>query len=265
MTCHCTTRTPPDASARATQPPSPRCGRVRCRSERGSTRRCSCAGSARARSTAARRGCWRWCWRWWLACTSSSSACSLAPPTRAGSTLRTRRCRATAGSARAAPYPASAATSSPRGTSSCSPASSSPPPSSCSASPPWGTATGPSTSASRASSSPARCCCSSPPSSPSGTTPTGSCSRRASRPSAAISRLSRLSRLYHGYISATSRLYLGESSGEHLAASRARFGCIRLHSLPSYSRGAPKLCTLDLPDTPRLACLPPRRSSTCSV
>ena len=108
--------------------------------------------SARARSTAARRGCWRWCWRWWLACTSSSSACSLAPPTRAGSTLRTRRCRATAGSARAAPYPASAATSSPRGTSSCSPASPSPPPSSCSACPPWGTATGADTSASRASS-----------------------------------------------------------------------------------------------------------------
>ena len=40
-----------------------------------------------------------------------------------------------------------------------------------------------------------------------------------------LSTISRLSRLYHSYISATSRLYLGER-GEHLAASRAVFGCI---------------------------------------
>jgi len=37
--------------------------------------------------------------------------------------------------------------------------------------------------------------------------------------------ISAVSRLHLGYISATSRLYLGER-GEHLAASRAVFGCI---------------------------------------
>ena len=81
-----------------------------------------------------------------------------------------------------------------------------------------------------------------------------------------LSTISRLSRLYHSYISATSRLYLGER-GEHLAASRAAFGCIRLHSLPSYldiHAVLRRLCTLPDP-RPEVGVFHLRRSSTCSV
>ena len=78
--------------------------------------------------------------------------------------------------------------------------------------------------------------------------------------------ISAVSRLYHGYISATSRLYLGER-GEHLVASRAAFGCIRLPSLPSYLEihaVLRRLCTLPDP-RPEVGVFHLRRSSTCSV
>ena len=78
--------------------------------------------------------------------------------------------------------------------------------------------------------------------------------------------LEAISWLYHGYISATSRLYLGER-GEHLVASRAAFGCIRLPSLPSYLEihaVLRRLCTLPDP-RPEVGVFHLRRSSTCSV
>ena len=66
--------------------------------------------------------------------------------------------------------------------------------------------------------------------------------------------ISAVSRLHLGYISATSRLHLGciSESEESTLPPRelysAVYSCIRLHSLPPYSRGAPK--TLHTPGSP---------------